>query len=52
MEGVRCAPAVCRRVDKRIDDLQLFDDRAGPPVIDDERQRIFMLRANMDEVNV
>src|SRR6266566_4258795 len=37
---------------KRIDDLQLLDDRAGPPVRDDERQRILMFRTNVDEMNV
>ena len=52
MEGVRCAPAVCRGIGQWIDDLQLLDDRAGPSVIDDERQRVFMLRTNVDEVNV
>ena len=36
----------------RIDDLQLLDDRAGPAVIDDERQRVFVLRTNVDEVDV
>jgi hypothetical protein len=25
MEGVRCAPAMCRRMDKWIDNLQLLD---------------------------
>jgi len=41
-----------RRVSKWIDDLQLLDDRAGPPVRDDERQRIFLIRANLNEMNV
>src|SRR5262249_36489670 len=35
-----------------IDDLQLLDDRAGPAVVDDQRQRVFMLRANVNEVDV
>src|SRR5262245_49692638 len=39
-------------IGQRADDLQLLDDRAGPTVIDDERQRVFMLGTNMDEVNV
>ena len=52
MEGVRCAAAVCRGIGQRLDDLQLLDDRAGPAVRDDERQRIFVLRADMDEVDV
>ena len=41
-----------RGIGQRIDDLQLLDDRAGPSVRDDERQRIFMLRTNVNEVNV
>ena len=41
-----------RGIGQRIDDLQLLDDRAGPPVRDDERQRIFMFRTNVDEVDV
>jgi len=31
-----------RRIRQRIDDLHLFDDRAGPPVRDDQRQRVLM----------
>ena len=52
MEGVRCARAMRRGIGESIDDLQLLDDRAGPAVIDDERQRVFMLRTNVNEVNV
>src|SRR5215510_7504620 len=52
MEGVRCARAMCRGIGQRINDLQLLDDRAGPSVRDDERQRIFMLRSNVNEMNV
>ena len=52
MERVRRAPAMCRGVGERLDDLQLLDDRARPPVGDDQRQRILVLRANMDEVDV
>ena len=52
MERVRCAPAVCRGIGQRIDDLHLLDDRAGPSVRDDERQRIFMFRTNVNEMNV
>ena len=40
------------RIGERIDDLQLLDDRAGPAVRDDQRQRIFMFRTNVNEVNV
>jgi hypothetical protein len=32
--------------------LQLLDDRAGPSVRDDERQRIVMARTNVNEVDV
>ena len=52
MERVRGARAVRRGIGQSIDDLQLLDDRARPSVIDDERQRVFMLRANVDEVDV
>src|ERR671913_1388070 len=52
MESVRCARAMCRRIRQGIDDLQLLDDRARPSVRDDERQRIFMFRANVNEMNV
>src|ERR1700685_4037534 len=31
---------------------QWIDDRTGPTVGDDERQRIFMFRTNVDEMNV
>ena len=41
-----------RGIDERVDDLQLLDDRAGPSVRDDDRQRILMLRADMNEMNV
>ena len=40
------------RVGQRIDDLQLLDDRAGPPVRDKERQRIIVVRTDVDEMNV
>src|SRR5215470_11304051 len=52
MESVRCAPAMCRRIGQWLDDLQLLDDRAWPPVRDDEWQRILMFRTNVNEVNV
>ena len=52
VEGVRCAAAMRRGIGQRIDDLQLLDDRAGPAVRDDHRQRILMLRADVDEMNV
>jgi hypothetical protein len=43
---------MCRGIGQGIDDLQLLDDRAGPSVRDDERQRIFMLRPNVNEMDV
>ena len=42
---------MCRGVGEGIDDFQLLDDRARPPVRDDEWQRIFMLRTNVNEMN-
>lgn len=41
-----------RGVGEGIDDLQLLDDRPGPPVRDYQRQRIFVFRSNVNEVNV
>jgi len=41
-----------RRVGKRVDDFQLLDDRARPPVRDDQRQRVLVLGADVDEMNV
>jgi hypothetical protein len=41
-----------RGIRQRTDDLQLLDDGAGPAVVDDERQRIFMLRTNVNEMDV
>ena len=41
-----------RGIGQRLDDLELLDDRARPPVRDDERQRVFMFRTNVDEMNV
>ena len=52
MERVRRARAMCRGIGQWIDDLQLLDDRAGPSVRDDERHRILMLRANVNEMDV
>ena len=52
MESVRFARAMCRGIGQWIDDLQLFDDRARPPMRDEERQRTFMLRTNVNEMNV
>ena len=52
IECVRGVPAVRGGIGERLDDLQLLDDRAGPPVRDDEWQRRVVVRANMDEMNV
>jgi hypothetical protein len=52
MERVRLAAAVRRRIGEGPDDLQLLDDRAGPAVGDDQRERVLMLRADVDEVDV
>ncbi len=52
MESVRRAAAMRRGIGQGIDDLQLLDDRARPAVGDDEGQRIVMLRANVNEVNI
>src|SRR2546429_2680015 len=43
---------MCRGIGQWIDNLQLLDDRAGPAVRDDERQRMFMFRPNVNEMNV
>src|SRR5439155_24767625 len=52
MEGVRCAPAVRSGIGKRIDNFMWFEHRARPSMGDDERQRIFMFRADMNEMNI
>jgi hypothetical protein len=43
---------MCRRIGQWIDDLELLDDRARPSVRDDERHCVFVLRANVNEMNV
>src|SRR5258705_1675902 len=52
MECICRGPAVRRRIRQLSDDLHLLDDLAGPAMRDDHRQRIFMLRANVNEMNV
>jgi hypothetical protein len=52
MERVRRTSTVRRRIGQSIDDLQLLDDRARPPVIDDQPKRVLMRRTYVDEVNV
>ena len=39
-------------VGQRLDDLQLLEDRSGPAVRDDQRQRVLVRRADVDEVDV
>src|SRR5580693_8556706 len=50
MEGIRCARAMCGGIAERADDLQLLDDRSGPPVRDDERQCVLVIRAGVNEM--
>ena len=52
MERVRCAPAMRRGVGERLDDLQLLDDRARPPMRNDQRQRVLVAGTDVDEMNV
>ena len=52
VERIRCARSMSRRIGQRLDDLQLLDDRSGPTVRDDDWQRLRVLRANVDEMNV
>src|SRR6188472_334740 len=52
MERIRRVGTVRRRVGERIDDLKLLDSRARPPVRHNKRQRILMLGAQVDEVDV
>ena len=52
MECVLRAPAVGGGISERLDDLQLLDDRAGPPMRHDQRQRVLMLGSDVDEVDV
>src|ERR1700722_384352 len=44
--------AVNGGIGERADDLQLLDDRAGPAVRDDERQRILVPGTDVDEMYV
>ena len=52
VESVHCLPTMRRGIDQGIDDLQLLDDRTRPSVRNDDRQRIFMLRTGVNEVDV
>ena len=52
VEGVLRAAAEGRGVGERADELDLLEDRAGPAVRDDDRQRALVLRTHVDEVDV
>jgi len=52
VERVRLGSAVARGVGERIDDLQQFDDRAGPAMRDDDRKGTLMLGFYVDEVDI
>jgi len=52
MERVRGAAAVRGRVGERLDGLEQLDDRAGPAMGHDQRQRALVPRAHVDEVDV
>ena len=52
MKSVRCVRPMYSGISQRIDNLHLFDDRAGPSMRDDEWQRIFMFRMNVNEMNI
>jgi hypothetical protein len=52
IKRIRCFPAMRRGIGQRLDNLQLLNDRARPPVRDDQRQRVLMPGANVNEVNV
>jgi len=43
---------MCRGIGQWIDNLYLLDDRAGPSVVTMSGNAIFMLRTNVNEVNV
>ena len=52
VECVLGGAAVRGRVGQRADGLQQLDDRAGPAVRHDQRQRVLMPRPDVDEVDV
>ena len=52
MEGVLRAAAVGRRIGERTDDLEQLEDRARPAMGHDQRQRVRMMRADVDEMDV
>ena len=52
VEGVVGVAAVGGGVSERIDDREQLDDRSGPTVGHDERQRVRVTRRDVDEVDV
>jgi hypothetical protein len=52
VEGVLGGAAVRGRVGQRADGLEQLDDRAGPAVGHDQRQRVLVRRLDVDEVDV
>ena len=52
VERVLGVAAVRGRVGQRADGLEQLDDRAGPAVGHDQRQRVLVRRAHVDEVDV
>ena len=52
VEGVLGPAAVLRRIGERTDELDLLEDRARPAVRDDQRQRVRVAGADVDEVDV
>ena len=52
VEGVLGAAAVRGRVGERADGVQQLEDRAGPAVGHDQRQRVLVRRPHVDEVDV
>jgi len=43
---------MCGGIGQGVDDLHLLDDRSGPSVRDDKRQRVLVLGTDVDEMNV
>jgi hypothetical protein len=52
VECVLGVAAVSGRVGERADGLEQLDDRAGPTMRHDQRQRVLMLRPDVDEVDL
>ncbi len=52
MESIVLRSTMCGRIGERVNDLEHFKNRTRPAVGHDKRQRVLMLRANVDEVDV